>query len=120
MGRNFGRGRLSGLVLTLAGRGATAGCTITITGQVHDPEGWRTESTVPLAQTHYDGGDPGHAVTLGQVIAVSVQTPWGAHPPGLGVQRRRVAGGVQPRHRGAHHHLGVLPGGGRERRRLPP
>ena len=70
--------RLGGLRdYTFTSSASNAGYTITITGQVHDPEDWRTESTVPVPETHYDVGGRGYAVTLGQVMAVSFQTPEG-------------------------------------------
>ncbi len=62
---------------TFTSSSSNAGYTFTTIGQVHDPEDWKTESTFPVAETRYDVGGRGYAFTLGQVIAVSFQTPEG-------------------------------------------
>ena len=70
--------RLSSLSnYTFTSTSGNAGYTFTITGEVHSPTDWETQSTVPVAETHYDVGGRGYAVTLGQVIPVSFATPKG-------------------------------------------
>ena len=62
---------------TFTSTSGNAGYTFTITGEVHSPTDWETQSTAPVAETHYDVGGRGYAVTLGQVISVSLATPEG-------------------------------------------
>jgi hypothetical protein len=70
--------RLSSLSnYTFTTTSSNGGATFTIRGQVHGPEDWKVESTIPVAETHYDVGGRGYAVTLGQVMAVTFATPEG-------------------------------------------
>jgi len=62
---------------TFTASASNGGATFTVTGQVHGPEDWKVESTIPVAETRYDVDGRGYAVTLGQVITVSFATPEG-------------------------------------------
>ena len=62
---------------TFTASASNGGVAFTVTGQVHSPTDWKTESTIPVAESHFDVGGHGYAITLGQVIAVSFATPEG-------------------------------------------
>jgi hypothetical protein len=55
---------------------SNSGASFTATGKVHNPTDWEIHTISP-AVTTYDVGGHGYAVTLGQVIHVSFNTPEG-------------------------------------------